>query len=161
LLSVVALAAFAAWLAVTAFTVEAKTPLVMAERLSSILFAVSSATACFAFVAAALRFASRRSAAAGSLSANAYGIYLVHYLFVIWLQYLLLGMAIFALAKGAIVFLGALALSWAAALALRRIPLLGRAVFAEGRAPADTAGLQTLPNETLVTDKLQGEKAQF
>src|SRR5262249_2797987 len=81
LLSALAFAAFLAWLAVTALTVESKTPLIMAERLSSILFAVSSATACFAFVAIALRFASRRSAAAGSLSANAYGIYLVHYLF--------------------------------------------------------------------------------
>jgi hypothetical protein len=135
LLSGLAVAAFLAWLAVTALIVESKTPLAAAERLSSILFAVSSAASCFAFVATALRFAGRRSAAAGSLSTNAYGIYLVHYLFVIWLQYLLLGAAIFAPAKGALVFIGALALSWAAVIAFRRIPLLGRAVFSEGRAP--------------------------
>jgi glucans biosynthesis protein C len=137
LFSVLAFGAFVVWLAVTALTVESKTHLVMAERLSSILFAVSSAAACFAFVAAALRFASRSSAAAASLSENAYGIYLVHYFFVIWLQYLLLGAGIFAPAKGAMVFAGALALSWAAAIALCRIPFLGRAIFAEGRAPAD------------------------
>jgi surface polysaccharide O-acyltransferase-like enzyme len=100
-----------------------------------------------------LRFASRRSAAASSLSANAYGIYLVHYLFVIWLQYLLLGATIFAAAKGAIVFMGALALSWTAAIALRRIPLAGRAIFAEGRAPS----LRSLANEAAAADKLTGK----
>ena len=34
------------------------------------------------------------------LSENAYGIYFIHYLFVIWLQYLLLGAALPAVAKG-------------------------------------------------------------
>ena len=52
---------------------------------------VSSATACFGLIAVFLRL--RRFAVGSStvLSENAYGIYLVHYVFVIWLQYLLLG----------------------------------------------------------------------
>ena len=40
-------------------------------------------------LAAALRFATNRSHALDSLSDNAYGMYLVHYVFVVWLQYAL------------------------------------------------------------------------
>jgi surface polysaccharide O-acyltransferase-like enzyme len=47
-----------------------------------------------------------------SLSSNAYRIYLVHYVFVVWLQYALLAIAFNAVGKAAIVFAGALALSW-------------------------------------------------
>jgi fucose 4-O-acetylase-like acetyltransferase len=151
LLCGLAIAAFLAWLTVTALSVESKAPPFWAGPLSSFLFAISSAAACFAFVAVALRFASHRSDAASSLSANAYGIYLVHYFFVIWLQYLLFGVAIFAAAKGAIVFISALALSWAAVIAPRCIPLLGQPVFEEGRAPAAAPGLQFLPAARLAT----------
>jgi surface polysaccharide O-acyltransferase-like enzyme len=69
-----------------------------------------------------LRFGGTRVRVMDSLCENAYGIYLVHYLFVIWLQYLLLRAPLAALAKGSIVFLGALALSWASVAALRRVP---------------------------------------
>jgi surface polysaccharide O-acyltransferase-like enzyme len=54
------------------------------------------------------RFAARRWPVIDSLSENAYGIYLVHYLFITWLQYLLLRVASFALAKAMIVFTGTL-----------------------------------------------------
>ena len=95
-----AAAAFFAWLGVTAFTVESKTPLVAVERLASVLYAVSSVTACAALIAVFLRFATRAVPVADSLARNAYGIYLVHYFFVIWLQYLMLGVGVFAVAKG-------------------------------------------------------------
>ena len=39
-----------------------------------------------------------------SWSENAYGIYFVHYVFVLWLQYLLLDVALPAVVKAAIVF---------------------------------------------------------
>ena len=48
-----------------------------------------------------------------SLSANAYSIYLLHYAFVVWLQYLLLESGIVAPAKAALVLAGALSASWA------------------------------------------------
>jgi hypothetical protein len=51
-----------------------------------------------------------------------YGLYLVHYNFVVWLQYALLGTALFAMVKAAIVFGGTLVLSWIAVLAVQRIP---------------------------------------
>ena len=69
-----------------------------------------------------LRFGGRRVRVMDSLGENAYGIYLVHYLFVIWLQYFLLRAPLAGLAKGSLVFLGALALSWASVAALRRVP---------------------------------------
>ncbi len=120
------LAAFLSWPAAAALTMESQSPSLAVERLASTLFALSSVTACFAFIAIFLRFANRRVPVADNLAQNAYAIYLVHYPFVTWLQYLLLGQAILAVAKGAIVFIGAAVLSWTAAIALHRIPLLER-----------------------------------
>jgi CubicO group peptidase (beta-lactamase class C family) len=51
-----------------------------------------------------------------------YGIYLVHYIFIIWLQYAVYDYAWPAGAKAAIVFAGTLALSWGLTAMLRRIP---------------------------------------
>ena len=73
-------------------------------------------------IAVSLHFATKHSRLLGSLSANAYGLYLVHYNFVVWLQYALLGTALFAMIKAAIVFGGTLVLSWIAVLAVQRIP---------------------------------------
>jgi surface polysaccharide O-acyltransferase-like enzyme len=66
------------------------------------------------------------------LSDHAYGIYLVHYVFVVWLQYLLLGVALFAVGKAAIVFGASLLLSWLAAAAVSRLPI-GRVIGADRR----------------------------
>jgi glucans biosynthesis protein C len=88
------------------------------------------ATVCLGLVALFLRFASARSPLIDSLSENAYAIYLVHYVFVVWLQYLLLGAAIPALIKGLMVFAGALVLSWSVAVAAGRLPLLVRPISA-------------------------------
>jgi len=68
-----------------------------------------------------------------SLADNAYGIYFVHYVFVIWLQYLLLGAPLFAIVKGAIVFVGALALSWATTAAVCCIPIGARVMGGKRR----------------------------
>ena len=68
-----------------------------------------------------------------SLTANAYGIYLVHYAFVSWSQYSLLKTALPAIAKGSLVILGALALSWGTVAALRRIPAGARVILGSYR----------------------------
>jgi glucan biosynthesis protein C len=60
------------------------------------------------------------------LSANAYGIYLVHYACVTWLQFALLPVAWPAGLKFGAVLAGALALSWGTSWLLRRIPPLRR-----------------------------------
>jgi peptidoglycan/LPS O-acetylase OafA/YrhL len=89
-------------------------------------FVLSCAASSFAFLALFVRFAKSRSKIWDSLTANAYGIYLVHYAFVSWLQYSLLKAALPGIAKGSLVILGALVLSWGTVAALRRIPAVGR-----------------------------------
>ena len=90
-------------------------------------------------LAACLRFGVRRSGAFDSLANNAFAIYLLHYAFVVWLQYALLGVALFAVAKGLLVFSAALLLSWSAAAALRRVPfgplLIGESAPRQARSP--------------------------
>ena len=91
-------------------------------------FVLSCAASCFAFLAVFLRFAQSRSRLFDSLAANSYAIYLLHYAFVSWLQYALLPASLPAVAKAAIVFLGALALSWLLAATIRRVPAVARLV---------------------------------
>src|SRR5713101_9207386 len=78
-----------------------------------------------------LRFTATRRPVIDSLSENAYGIYLVHYLFITWLQYILLGVALLAIAKAAIVFTGTLTLSWVTSIAMCRVPIGARMVGAQ------------------------------
>jgi hypothetical protein len=129
-----ALAAFMLWMAATALTMdEQHTALPQLEILADLAFALSSATACLCFAAAFLRFANRPWPAFAGLSANGYRIYLVHYVFVIWLQYMLLDVAFFAIAKGTVVFVAALSSSWAVAAALGRIATGARLIRAQTR----------------------------
>jgi peptidoglycan/LPS O-acetylase OafA/YrhL len=95
---------------------------------SDFSFVLSCAATSFAFLALFLRFARSRSSLFDSLSANSYAIYLLHYMFVSWLQYALLPASIPTYAKFAIVFCGALGLSWITSAALRRIPAVARIV---------------------------------
>ena len=53
-----------------------------------------------------------------------------------WLQYALLGTALFAVIKAAIVFGGTLVLSWIAVLAVQRIPFGAQLIGAPRRAVA-------------------------
>ena len=55
-------------------------------------------------------------------------MYLVHYVFVVWLQYALLNVALFAVVKAAIVFAVTLTLSWGTIVAMRRVPLGSRLI---------------------------------
>jgi surface polysaccharide O-acyltransferase-like enzyme len=89
-------------------------------------FVLSCAAISFAFVALFLRFVKSRSRLLDSLSANSYGIYLVHYAIVSWLLYALLPASLPAVAKFTVVFLGAVGLSWGTAALLRRIPAVAK-----------------------------------
>ena len=82
------------------------------------------ATLSLTFLAIFLRFANTRFALIDSLSDNAYGIYLVHYPFVIWSQYVLLGSSIHPALKALVVFCLSLVLSWATTALLRSIPVV-------------------------------------
>ena len=81
-----------------------------------------SATLSMAFLSLFLRFINVRHPWIDNLSENAYAIYFVHYPFVIWSQYLLLGTSMPAATKALIVFGVSLGLSWGTSVVLRSIP---------------------------------------
>jgi peptidoglycan/LPS O-acetylase OafA/YrhL len=86
-------------------------------------FVVCCASGCLFVMAVCIRFATRRRRILDSLSANAYGMYLVHYPFVVWMQFALLDAPLPAIVKAAIVMIVAVLASWGLTVALRRIPL--------------------------------------
>ena len=90
--------------------------------ITAVAWVLSCTAATLWVLAVFLRFGRTRIRVMDSLCKHAYGIYLVHYLFVTWLQYFLLRAPLAALAKGCIVFLGALVFSSVSVAALRRIP---------------------------------------
>jgi acyltransferase-like protein len=123
-----ALAGFLLWAAPTAMTMAdwAAAPL-LARLAAGIGFVVACAAGCLCALALSLRFAHWRLPAFASLSANAYRMYLIHYVFAVWLQYSLLGSGLFAIGKAAIVFAGTLFASWTIAVAWSRVSLVPRA----------------------------------
>jgi glucan biosynthesis protein C len=109
------------------------------QLVANLGFVACCASGCLAVMAVCIRFATSRRAWLDSLSTNAYGMYLVHYPFVVWMQYALLNASLPAIVKAAIVFAVAVMLSWAMVAALRNIPLGARLVGAEPRAVAKTS----------------------
>jgi len=82
----------------------------------------------FAEPAIFLRFAKGNWRFINALRPSAYGIFLVHYIFIIWLQYAVYDYSLSAGVKAAIVFAGTLSLSWALVAALRKIPFVARMI---------------------------------
>jgi len=85
-------------------------------------------TVCLGFVAVFLRFGHARSALTDSLSDSAYTIYLVHYVFVVWLQYALLGATLPPIVKAILVCACALLVSWGIAVGIGRLSILARQI---------------------------------
>jgi hypothetical protein len=117
----------------TGLTMEGASPPLGLQILADLSFVLACFASCFCVLAMVLRFAARRLPSLVDLKDSAYGMYLVHYLFVVWLQFALLGAALPAVIKGGVVFGGTLLLSWGAVAALRRAPPLGQIIGA-GRA---------------------------
>ena len=91
-------------------------------------FATFSAAMAFAVPAIFLRFADSGWRLLDALQPAAYGVYLLHYIFIIWLQYAVYGYSLPAGVKFAIVLAGTLAMSWALTVMLRRIPVVARMI---------------------------------
>jgi surface polysaccharide O-acyltransferase-like enzyme len=100
------------WAAPTSVLLDDSPAPVILQIAAGLGYALACASGCFALMAVCLRFLTERARTLDSLSANAYGMYLVHYVFVVWLQFALLDVALPAVPKAAIVFLGTLVLSW-------------------------------------------------
>jgi peptidoglycan/LPS O-acetylase OafA/YrhL len=94
----------------------------------TVAFVLGSAWSTFAFLAIFSRFARQPQRTWRSLADNSYGIYLVHYAFVAWCQYVLLSTDLPAGAKAASVIVVALALSWSTIALARRVPIIARVV---------------------------------
>jgi hypothetical protein len=91
-------------------------------------FAMFSAAMVFAVPAILLRFAKSGWSLLDALQPSAYGIFLLHYIFTIWLQYAVYDYSWPAFVKFAIVFIGTLSLSWGLTVALRKIPVVARMI---------------------------------
>jgi surface polysaccharide O-acyltransferase-like enzyme len=91
-------------------------------------FALFSGAMTFAGPSIFLRFAKANWNWIDALRPSAYGIFLVHYIFIIWLQYAVYDYPFSAGIKFAIVFAGTLSLSWALIVLLRKIPFVARMI---------------------------------
>jgi surface polysaccharide O-acyltransferase-like enzyme len=91
-------------------------------------FAMFSAAMTFTVLAVFLRFARSSFGLLDAMRPSAYGIYLLHFIPLIWLQYVVYDPAFPAFAKFAIVFAGTLSISWALTVLLRKMPAVARMV---------------------------------
>jgi peptidoglycan/LPS O-acetylase OafA/YrhL len=91
-------------------------------------FAMFSAAMAFTVPAIFLRFAESGWRLLDALQPSAYGVYLLHYIFIIWLQYAVYDYSLPAGIKFAIVFIGTLATSWGLTVMLRKIPVVARMI---------------------------------
>jgi Acyltransferase family len=93
-----------------------------------VAFALFSAAMAFLEPSLFLRFAPGNWRLMDALRPSAYGIFLTHYVFIIWLQYAVYDLPWHAGVKAVTVFAGTLVLSWALTVLLRRIPLVARMI---------------------------------
>jgi peptidoglycan/LPS O-acetylase OafA/YrhL len=129
-----ALVSFGIWAGCTYLTLPDWGKAGLAARFAaSLAYPLGCAAGALFLLALCLHFAGKRRWVLDSLSANAYSIYLLHYVFVVWLQYALLESNLIVFAKVAIVLVVALIMSWAASIGLSRL-LAGSAMVAAKRA---------------------------
>ena len=114
--------AFVSWLGLMGLSLLTKSPPLVLQVTIDIVFAIAASTGCFAALALSVRFAGTYSRALDRLSKHALGYYVVHYPFSVWLQYALLGVALFAFVKAMIVLTLSLLASWALITLLGAIP---------------------------------------
>jgi surface polysaccharide O-acyltransferase-like enzyme len=91
-------------------------------------FAMFSAAMAFTVLAVFLRFGRSSLWLLDAMRPSAYGIYLLHFIFLIWLQYIVYDPALPAFIKFTIVFTGTLSMSWVLTVLLRKIPVVARTV---------------------------------
>lgn len=87
-------------------------------------YIASCILSCIAFLTVFRKFVKTGETWLNSLSENAYLIYFVHYVFVIWCQFLLLNVNISAITKFVVTFIVALSLSWITSSLLRKIRIV-------------------------------------
>ncbi len=91
-------------------------------------FATYSAAMAFTVSAFFLRFAKSGWRLLDALRPSAYGVFLLHYIFIIWLQYAVYDYSLPAVVKFAIVLSGTLSMGWGFTVMLRKIPVVARMI---------------------------------
>jgi hypothetical protein len=94
--------------------------------LTSVAFTFCCTGAIFMLLALFLRYVKRGNAIADRVASNAYGMYLVHYVFVTWTQFLFVGKDMPVALKAAFVFGSTAVLSWITVEGVRCIPIANR-----------------------------------
>jgi fucose 4-O-acetylase-like acetyltransferase len=98
------------------------------DTVHALFFVCFCASQTFNVLALFLKFDSRGRSLLDPLQESSFGIFLIHYVPLLWLQYALFGIAlapipeVTAILKALIVFVLTLAISWAATEALRKLP---------------------------------------
>ena len=101
-------------------------PRLISQVMLAVAWATSCAGASLGLLGAFRKFERRRHPIFDSLSTNAFGIYLIHYAVVLWIQFALLPVSWPAWIKFCIAFIGGLTLSWGISKILRQIPIVRR-----------------------------------
>ena len=115
-----AIASLLLWMGLTGLTLTYSTSAPSALHvLAEVVYAWAGAASIFFVLAASLRLRAYRSVVLGALSHNAFGIYLLHYAPLVWLQYEMLDVSLPAVLKALIVFTGTLLAAFAGTLVLR------------------------------------------
>jgi peptidoglycan/LPS O-acetylase OafA/YrhL len=128
---VAALGLLLLWMGLTGLTMaDGGSPSLGLQILADVGFALACLANCLCVLAVFLRFAAKRLPAFAGLRNSAYGMYLVHYVFVVWLQFALLAVALPAMIKGTIVFVATLLLSLGTVAALRRVRSVAQVIGA-------------------------------
>jgi glucans biosynthesis protein C len=109
------------WMGLTSLAMSYPASLLL-QLVADVCLPLAGAASCFFMLAVCLRFGAARSYTLGLLAQNAFGMYLLHYIFVVWAQYALLGLEFLAIAKAAIVFCVTLTCALMATIALRAAP---------------------------------------
>jgi hypothetical protein len=92
---------------------ENNLPTYLPEIIGGLAWEISCAATCLALIALFVRFARKPLPLLNNFSENAYGMYVFHYVYVIWLQYALLDVNMSGLSKGLLVSVAVVGLSWA------------------------------------------------
>ena len=101
-------------------------PKLVSRAMLSVAFAASCAGASLGLLGAFRKFVRRPHPIFDSLSTNAYGIYIIHYAFITWIQFALLSASWPAWIKFSVTFIGGFALSWGTSKLVRQIPAVRR-----------------------------------
>jgi peptidoglycan/LPS O-acetylase OafA/YrhL len=100
----------------------------LASKWGVYVFLIEAALVVLGLTALFLRVFRKPIRILDSLSRSSYGMYLLHYLVIIWLQYAVLRTSMAVGWKFAIVFVGGIAICWGATAALRRIPAVRKII---------------------------------